>query len=109
GALRVDAALRAIHDPRVFAVGDCAAFEPRPLPRVGVYAVRQAPVLFENLVAAAEGAPLRAYHPQRRHLLILNLGAGEGLAVRGRLHGHGRAAFRLKDWLDRRFLERYGV
>lgn len=107
GALRVNATLRSVDDPRVFAVGDCAAFAPRLLPRVGVFAVRQAPILLANLIAAAEDRPLEAYRPQRGYLLILNLGAGEGLAVRGRLHWRGRMAFALKDRLDRRFLDRY--
>jgi hypothetical protein len=39
----------------------------------------------------------------------MNLGDGTGLATRGRLWWHGRFAFRLKDWIDRRFLREYQV
>lgn len=107
GALRVDAHLRSLGDPRVFGGGDCIAIEGRPLPMIGVYAIREGPVLFRNLLAAAEGRPLEAFRPQRRYLWILNLGDGTGLAIRGRWWWHGRAAFLLKDAIDRRFLSSY--
>jgi NADH dehydrogenase FAD-containing subunit len=107
GGLIVDRYLRSIAAPEVHGAGDCISWQGQPLARVGVYAIRQAPVLFHNLMAAAEGKPPRQFRPQRQHLLILNLGDGTGLAVRGRWYWLGRAAFWLKDWLDRRFLHEY--
>ena len=104
GALLVDATLHAVGDPRVFGGGDCIAFAPRPLPRIGVHAVRQAPVLLHNLAASLDGRPLRAYRPQRRALLVLNLGDATALATWGPFVWYGRAAFRLKDRIDRRWL-----
>jgi diaminopimelate decarboxylase len=41
------------------------------------------------------------------NLAILNLGDGTGLATWGRLFWRGRLAFRVKDRIDRRFLEGY--
>lgn len=38
----------------------------------------------------------------------MNLDDGTGLAARGRFWRQGRAAFRLKDLIDRRFLRAYG-
>ncbi|MGH7476279.1 MAG: NAD(P)/FAD-dependent oxidoreductase [Longimicrobiales bacterium] len=105
GGLRVDGSLRAVEDPRILGAGDCIAIEKRDLAMIGVYAVRQAPVLHANLLAALRGQPARRFEPQRRFLLILNLGDGTALATRGRWSAHGRLAFRLKDWLDRRFLK----
>lgn len=107
GAIRVDAELRALGEERIFAVGDCTTFEPRPLPRVGVYGVRAAPVLLHNLEATLLGGALRPFRPQRRFLLILNLGRGRGLALRGQRFFAGRLALWWKDRLDRRFLARY--
>jgi NADH dehydrogenase FAD-containing subunit len=104
GALLVDATLRSILHPDVFGAGDCIAFEGRALPHIGVHAVKQAPVLLHNLLAVLDGHPLRRYRPQRRALLILNLGDGTGLASWGGLAWRGRAAFRLKDRIDRRWL-----
>lgn len=104
GALRVDDRLQSVSHPGVFGAGDCIRFESMPLPRAGVYAVRQAPVLFDNLLAALLGGDLRVFRPQEKHLLILNLGDGTGLMTRGNFVASGRAAFRLKELLDRRFL-----
>lgn len=89
----------------VFAAGDCAAMVNHALPRLGVYGVRQAPVLLDNLAAWYAHEPLRSYQPQSRALTILNLGNGMGLAVRGRAWFAGRLAMAAKRWLDRRFLE----
>ncbi len=109
GGLRVDATLSSVTDTRVFGAGDCIDLAGHELPKLGVYAVREAPVLCHNLLAAASGEPLREYRPQKRCLTILNLGHGTGLAVWGPLHWLGPAAMWLKDRLDRRFLERYRV
>jgi NADH dehydrogenase FAD-containing subunit len=105
GALCTDSTLRALGDSAVFGAGDCIAFEGRTLPRIGVHAVRQAPVLLHNLAAALDGRDLRRYRPQRRALLILNLGDGTGLATWGPFVWRGRAAFWLKDRIDRRWLD----
>ena len=108
GALRVNRFLQAVDQPAIFGGGDCVAFEERPLAKIGVYAVREAPFLFHNLLASLQGessAPLHAFEPQRSFLLILNVGDGRGFAVWRRFFWHGRAAFWLKDFLDRRFLD----
>jgi NADH dehydrogenase FAD-containing subunit len=83
GALLVDPFLRSVADPRVFGGGDCVALQGRELAKVGVYAVREAPVLCHNLLATLQGRPLRRFLPQRRFLLILNLGDGTGLLTWG--------------------------
>lgn len=107
GALLVDDHLQAVSHPGVFGAGDCIRFGPMPLARVGVYAVRQAPVLFDNLLASLLGGPMRVFRPQKRFLLILNLGDGTGLLSRGKFVASGRMAFRIKDRLDRRFMRRF--
>jgi NADH dehydrogenase FAD-containing subunit len=88
-------------------VGDCAAMSGPDLPKLGVFGVRQGPVLLDNLLAVLSGKPPRPYEPQRRWLTILNLGDGRGLAVRGRWWWLGRTSLWAKDRIDRRFLRRY--
>lgn len=105
--LAVTPALHSPHDHRVFAAGDCADIAGRDLPKVGVFGVRAAPVLADNLLAAAAGAPLRRYRPQRVWFASQNLGDGTGLATWGPLWWRGRAALAIKDRIDRRFMERY--
>lgn len=107
GALLVDRHLRSVGDPAILGGGDGVAYQGRELPKVGVYAIRQAPVLFRNLLATLEGDEPTVFTPQRHFLWIMNLGDGTGLAVRNRLWWHGRAAFRLKDRIDRRFMREY--
>jgi NADH dehydrogenase FAD-containing subunit len=107
GALLVDPFLRSVADPRVFGGGDCISLQGHELAKVGVYAVRESPILCHNLLASLQGRPLRRFRPQRHFLLILNLGDGTGLLTWGPLYWHSRLAFRLKDRIDRAFLREY--
>lgn len=105
--IRVDPYLRSIADERVFAVGDCMSLDSRDLPNLGVFAVKAAPVLINNLLASVIGRPLIEYRPQKRWLSILNMGWGRGLALWDGLYWYGRASLWVKDWIDRRFLARF--
>ena len=108
GFVRIDAQLRSISHPEVFAVGDGAHWdEGASLPKAGVYAVRQGPVLLANLRAALTGAPLETYAPQRRYLALLATGDGRAIAARGALGAQGRWAWRWKDHIDRGFVRRF--
>ncbi len=107
GFLRVDATLRAVGRDNVFAAGDMVAFDPGPLTRSGVYAVRAGPVLAANLRAALVGAPLRAYQPQRNALYIVSTGEPYAIATRNGVTVGGGWAWWLKDRIDRRFVRRY--
>jgi NADH dehydrogenase FAD-containing subunit len=107
GALSVDDFLRSTEFPEVFGGGDCMSMAGRKLSRVGVYAVREGPVLFQNLRASLKGAALTPFRPQRRYLLILNLGDGTGLALWSRWVARGRWAFRWKNYLDTSFMAKY--
>ena len=104
GALLIDRQLRSIADPRVFGGGDGVAVDGHPLAKAGVFAIRQGPVLLNNLLATLAGTELRSFWPQRRYLWIMNLGDGTGLAAWNGLTWQGRLAFLLKDRIDRRFL-----
>jgi len=101
--VRIDAQLRSVSHPEVFAVGDCAAWQP-PLPKAGVYAVRMGPVLTHNLRAALEGRALHSYSPQSKFLALLATGDGRAIASRGRWSAEGRWLWRWKDHIDRGFL-----
>ncbi|MEX2365906.1 MAG: FAD-dependent oxidoreductase, partial [Pseudohongiellaceae bacterium] len=104
GFARVDACLRVSGRPDIFAAGDIAHFDPEPLPKAGVYAVRQAPVLFTNLRRSLLGRPLRHYRPQKRFLSLLSLGQRKALAWRAPFSAHGPWVWRWKDSIDRRFM-----
>jgi len=109
GGIAIDETLRSPADPRVFAAGDCAHFAPRPLPKIGVFGVRQSPRLLDGLRRALAGGPPVRWEPQRVWLWILNLGCGEALLLWGPVWWRGRLALRLKDHLDRSFMDRHRV
>lgn len=109
GYLAVRDTLESPSHAGLFAAGDCAGFvSGQRVPKAGVYAVRQGPVLRDNLRAflTGMGTP-RPYRAQSGFLSLLN--AGDGTAV-GEWKGmafHGRALWHLKDAIDRRFMVRF--
>lgn len=109
GFLLLDDALRSIGDPRVFAAGDCGTLARHPgTPKAGVYAVREAPVLWQSLQAAVlAGREPPRYTPQESFLSLLNTGDGRALLRWKGVVSHSRWAWRLKDRIDRRFMARY--
>jgi len=109
GGLLVNTFLQSVAYPEIFGGGDCISFEQRPLDKVGVYAVRQNPVLYANLLAELEDKGLEAFQPQDIYLLIYNLGNGTGIFYRGNWVWKGRLIFFLKDYIDRKFMRKFQV
>ena len=107
GLVRVNAALRAIDDPYVFAAGDIAEVEGHSRPRAGVFAVRQGLPLARNLLRALAGHPLCPFIPQRNNLVILALGHKRAVAVRNGITVSGAWVWRWKDRLDRRWIAQH--
>lgn len=92
----------------VFAVGDCAhmAFSPRP--KAGVYAVRQAPVLFENMRNRLRGFPAKKrYVPQDDYLKLISLGQKSAIGDRFGLTIKGPWVWRWKDRIDQTFMKQF--
>lgn len=104
GFLAVSPTLLTTAGHPVFAVGDTASFVDRPLPKAGVYAVREGPVLWDNLQRLLAGRPLRPYVPQRDFLSLLATGDGRALAQYRGLAWSGRWVWNWKDHIDRKFM-----
>ena len=108
GGLLVNKYLQSEKYPNIFGGGDCICFKPKPLDKVGVYAVRENPVLYNNLMASLDEGKLQEFKPGRSsYLLIYNLGNGKGLFKKGPVTYAGRTAFLFKDHLDRKFMKRF--
>lgn len=107
GGLRVNQYLQSVGYANIFGGGDCVYFENEPLDKVGVFAVRQNPVLYKNLLASLENGPLEKFQPGGKYLLIYNLGDGEGILSKWSITFSGKLAFFLKDWIDRKFIKTF--
>jgi NADH dehydrogenase FAD-containing subunit len=90
GALLVNDYLQSTSHPDIFGAGDCIAVKGKRLDRVGVYAVRE-------------------FKPQKKYLLIFNLGDGSGLLVWGPWIWKGSLAFAFKNHLDTSFMTKFQV
>ena len=108
GFITVDANLQT-SAPEVFAVGDCAHLGHDPRPKAGVYAVREAPVLFDNLRATLSGGDLRPYKPQRDYLKLISLGEKSALAEKFGTARSGPLLWKLKDYIDRKFMTQFAT
>ncbi len=109
GGMQVNQYLQNPTYPTIFGGGDCIHFNKQPLDKVGVYAVRQGPILYHNLLAAMQDGELKPFSPNDHYLQILNLGDGTGILNKWSVAWNGSGAFRVKDYIDRKFVQRYQV
>ena len=93
----------------MFGGGDCISFKPRPLAKVGVYAVRQNPILRHNLMNSLNGDALKEFNPQETFLLALNMGDGTAVMRWHFLVWSGPLGFALKNYIDRKFMKTFQV
>lgn len=91
----------------LFAVGDCAHLTHAPRPKAGVYAVRAAPVLFDNLRGRLTGHDLRPFHPQKDYLKLISLGGRSALAEKWGRIWQGPWLWRLKNRIDQKFMNMF--
>ena len=109
GFVLVDDTLRSVSHPEVFAAGDCATLRSGPLPKSGVYSLRQGETLamsFRRLVQGGEPLP---YRPQRHALLLISCGRRYAIAQRGGWSAEGRWVWWWKNRIDRRWIRSLAV
>lgn len=107
GFLRTTQTLQSVENVHVFAVGDSGSIDGLDVAKAGVHAVRQGPVLWNNLQRILEGRPLVPYAPQHAFLKLLNTGDGSAIGEWRSWSFEGRLAGVLKTWIDTRFVERF--
>lgn len=107
GFIEVLDSLQTVTDPNVFAAGDIASMVNHPLEKAGVFAVRQGRPLAANLRRAVQGKPLSPYRPQRHWLALISTGDRNAVASRGSIFAEGPWVWRWKDWIDRRFMDKF--
>ena len=107
GGMLVNRYLQSTAHANIFGGGDCIDFAEIPLDKVGVYAVRQNPVIYHNLHAALRGTELRPFVPGGRYMLIFDMGDDRGIFYKWPLFFSGQVPFRLKQYVDRKFVKSY--
>lgn len=107
GFLALEDSLQVQGHSDIFAAGDAATQRNHPRPKAGVYAVRQGPILADNLRRYALDKPLRQHRPQRRFLSLVSLGERAAVADRGFWSLHGKWVWHWKDRIDQQFMRRF--
>ncbi len=107
GFLRVDRSLRSMSHPNVFAAGDVVDLVGQSRPKSGVFAVREGPVLAENLRRFVLSRRLRKFRAQRQALALIRVSRQSAVASRGTWSMHGRWMGAWKHWIDARFMRRF--
>ncbi|WP_077023343.1 selenide, water dikinase SelD [Fuerstiella marisgermanici] len=109
GFLATEANLRSTSGAPIFAVGDTGSIVSEKVPKAGVYAVRQGPVLWDNIKALLAAKPLSNYEPQSSFLKLLNTGDGKAIGEWKGFSFGGRFAMKLKHYIDSKFMKMYQV
>jgi selenide,water dikinase len=107
GFLLTDATLKSISGKPCFAGGDTGTSDGLSLPKAGVYAVRQGPVLWKNLQRLLGGRELTSYRPQQSFMKLLNCGDGKAIGQWKGVSVSGRWVMRLKEHIDRKFMRMF--
>ncbi len=107
GSAQVTPTLQSSNHPHIFAAGDCAHLSGSNVPKSGVYAVRQGPLLAANLMAKLIDKPLIAYQHNPNALMLLSLGGKRAVASRNGFTLGGDWVWRWKDKIDRQWIKKY--
>ena len=107
GFIKVDQYLRSISHPDIFAAGDSAAFMPRSIPKAGVFAVREGPILFKNLIASLKHQPLVPFRPQQNYLSLLTTGDRYAVVSYGAIFLRGKWVWHWKNHIDQTFMRQF--
>ena len=107
GFLLTKPTLQTVSNDNIFAVGDTGTMADSPTDKAGVFAVRQGPVLWENLKHSVKQTALKEYVPQSGYLKLINTADGKSIAeYRGRTF-YGSWCWYLKDRIDQKFMKMY--
>lgn len=107
GFISTNAHLQSVSHEYVFATGDIGTQIDTPSSKAGVYAVRQAPILFENIKRYLLRRPLKKYSPQKDFLSLMATGDKRAIASRGPFAIEADWVWRWKDHIDRTFMNRF--
>ena len=91
----------------IFSAGDACSIRNYNLPRAGVYAVRQGPILYKNLRSRILKSRFVSYKPQKNFLSLIGDGQSEAIASWGPISFRSSWAWKLKRYIDEKFIRTY--
>ncbi len=109
GFVQIKDNFQSISHPEIFACGDCGTIVSSKLAKSGVYAVRQAPILAHNLLAALAGEKMQSWQAQQETLAIICTGDRYAIAHRNSMVIKGRLMWWLKNYLDQSFMRKFKI
>lgn len=107
GFVSTNAYLQSVSHDFVFATGDIGTQRGTPSAKAGVFAVRQAPFLYENIQRYLLGDRLKPYRPQKDFLSLMATGEKRAIASRGPLAIEADWVWRWKDHIDKAFMRKF--
>ncbi|HEX7066115.1 MAG TPA: FAD-dependent oxidoreductase [Bacillales bacterium] len=109
GYLLVEQTLQVKRFPSVFGAGDCVSVNGFPhMGKAGFHALKQAPILWENLKGFFGKGQGQLYNPQSPFFLsILSTGGRRGLMLYKEKVFYGKWVWQLKHQFDRHFVKNY--
>lgn len=107
GFLRTRSTLQCVDHDQIFAVGDTGTIENEDLVKAGVFAVRQGPILWDNIRRSLAGRALTNYVPQKGFLKLINTADEKSIAEYGGRSFYGGWCWKLKDRIDQKFMKMY--
>lgn len=91
----------------IIAMGDVCTINKYPqMPKAGVFAIREAPILYENLKKMINNeSDFVTYKPQEKYLQIINCGDKYALSNYGKFASFGKISWLIKDKIDRDYMK----
>ena len=107
GFIKVRTTLQTNDLDYIFATGDIATIEGHKRPKSGVFAVRSAKPLYQNLKRFFNNKELKPYVPQKEFLSLIGTANGTAVASRGNFALHSKSMWTLKDKIDKNFMKKF--
>ena len=107
GYVSVDRTLKVKGFNNAFAVGDCADFPSQVVDKSGVYAVRQAPILYKNILKLLSNKELVQFKPQSDYLKLIVYENTSAILLRNGIAFSGKWVWSLKKYIDNKFIKNF--
>jgi len=108
GYLEMNNRLQNKRYPFIFGAGDCISLTDYPnLRKLGVFATRQAPLLYKNIVCYSMGKKLLAYKHKEKYLSIISTGDKTAILSYGTFSLSGKIPWVIKNYIDLKFMKNF--